>query len=147
MWRPGSKPMRGQGPGGAKALADAAAKAQAEEAAHGRTPQLIIPLRVAPPAPETQASTGRDDDEQPVAESGGADAIILGPEVPPQALTPEAHGGQPDAPQVPPVGGELVVGETPVVRTPLHRRMVKATSVPRLQDRRPQMQRPLVPSH
>ena len=39
-----------------KAQADAAAKAQA--ATCGQAPQLIIPLCVAPPAPETQAPTG-----------------------------------------------------------------------------------------
>ena len=41
-----------------KAQEDAATKEQAEESARGRTPQIIIPLRSAPPVPESQAPTG-----------------------------------------------------------------------------------------
>nr|XP_020147959.1 uncharacterized protein LOC109733179 [Aegilops tauschii subsp. strangulata] len=111
-----------------KALADAAAKVQAEEAARGRGPQFIIPLRSAPPAPEIPAPTGGVGDNQPVMEREGGDAVILRTEVPQQALTAEAQGSQPDVPPTPPVGGELVVGATPVVRSLVHHCAAKATS-------------------
>nr|XP_020156939.1 translation initiation factor IF-2-like [Aegilops tauschii subsp. strangulata] len=118
----------------AKAKADTAAKAQAEEAARGQTPQLIIPLCAAPQAPETQAPTGGAGNKQPVMERGGGDAIILGAEVPPQEPTVEAHGSRPDVPLAPPASGELVVGATPVVHTPVRRRVAKAVSAPWLHE-------------
>nr|XP_020152684.1 tol-Pal system protein TolA-like [Aegilops tauschii subsp. strangulata] len=74
-----------------KAQADAAAKAQAEEAAHGRTLQLIIPLRFAPLAPEILASTGGAGDEQPIMERGGGDPVIMEAEVTPPTPTTDAQ--------------------------------------------------------
>ena len=71
-----------------KAWADAAAKVQAEEAARGRIPQLIIPLRSAPSAPEIPTPTGGAGDDQPVMERGGGDPVIMEAEVSP--LTPTA---------------------------------------------------------
>jgi hypothetical protein len=94
----------------AKAQADAAAQAQAEEAARGRTPQLVIPLRAVPPAPENSAPTGGAGNDQPVVERRGGDAIVPGAEVPLQAPTAEARGSRSDVPPAPPVSGELVVG-------------------------------------
>jgi hypothetical protein len=115
----------------AQAQADAAAKVQAEEAAHGRTPQLVIPLRAVPPAPENPAPIGGSGNDQPVVERRGGDAIILRAEVPLQVPTAEARGSQSDVPPAPPVSGELVVGATPVVRPPGRRRAAKAASAPR----------------
>nr|XP_020156581.1 translation initiation factor IF-2-like [Aegilops tauschii subsp. strangulata] len=118
----------------AKAQEDATAKAQAEEAARGRTPQLIIPLRSAPLAPETQALTGRAGDDQPVMERGGGDPVSVEAEVTSPMPAADTQTSRPEAPQVPPVGGELVVRATPVARTPVLRRVAKATSVPRPQE-------------
>nr|XP_040245748.1 uncharacterized protein LOC120964838 [Aegilops tauschii subsp. strangulata] len=54
-----------------KAQAYAAAKAQAEEAAHGQTPQLVIPLRAVPPAPEVSAAPEGAGGDQPTMERKG----------------------------------------------------------------------------
>nr|XP_045084503.1 protein atonal homolog 8-like [Aegilops tauschii subsp. strangulata] len=87
-----------------------------------------------PPAPETQAPTGRAGDEQPVMERGGGDAVILGAEVPPRAPTADALSSRLELPPAPPAGNELVVGSTPVVRPPGRRHSEKAASAPRLLD-------------
>jgi hypothetical protein len=118
----------------AKAQADAAAKVQAEEAARGRTPQLVIPLRTVPPAPENPALTRGASNDQPAVDRRGGDAIVPRAEVPPQALTAEARGSQSDVPPAPPVSGELVLGATPVVCPLGHRRAAKAASMPRAQE-------------
>nr|XP_020150824.1 actin cytoskeleton-regulatory complex protein PAN1-like [Aegilops tauschii subsp. strangulata] len=115
----------------AKEQVDAVAKAQEAEVAHSRAPQLVIPLRVMPPAPENKALTGGAGDNQPALERGGGDPVILGTEVSPPTPTAGAQTSRPDAPQVPPVGGELVVGLTPAIRTPVRRRATKETSAPR----------------
>ena len=47
----------------AQADADAAAKKRAEDSARHQTPQLITPLRSAPPAPEISAPAGGAGDE------------------------------------------------------------------------------------
>nr|XP_020179584.1 translation initiation factor IF-2-like [Aegilops tauschii subsp. strangulata] len=117
-----------------KSWADAAAKAKAEEAARGQTPQLIVPLRSAPPAPGIPAPTGGAGNEQPVMEREGGDAVIFRTEVLQQAPTAEAQGSRPDVPPTPQVGSELVVRATPVARTPVRSRAAKAISAPRLRE-------------
>nr|XP_020193000.1 uncharacterized protein CG45076-like [Aegilops tauschii subsp. strangulata] len=82
----------------AKAQADAAAKEQAEEAAHSQTPRLIIPLNSVPPAPETQAPTGRAVDDQPVMERKGSDPVIMEEKATPPTPTVTAQTNQPKAP-------------------------------------------------
>jgi hypothetical protein len=118
----------------AKAQAEAAAKAQVEGSARGRTPQLVIPLCAAPPAPEIPAPTGGAGDDQLVMERGEGDAIVSGAEVPPRAPTAEARSNRHDAPPAPQVGSELAVGATPTVRPSARRRAAKAASAPRAQE-------------
>nr|XP_045089523.1 uncharacterized abhydrolase domain-containing protein DDB_G0269086-like [Aegilops tauschii subsp. strangulata] len=134
-----AKAAQAEADAAAKAQADAAAKEQANaiakvqeaEAAHSRAPLLVVSLRAVPPAPESQAPIGGAGDDQPVLEKGGGDPVILGAEVPPPTPTADAQTSRPDAPQVSPVGGELVVGSTPAVRTLVRRRAAKAASARR----------------
>jgi hypothetical protein len=118
----------------AKAQAEAAAKAQAKESARGRTPQLVILLRAAPPTPEIPRPTGGAGDDQPVMERGEGDAIISGAEAPPRAPTAGARSNRPDVPPVPQVSSELAVGATPMVRPSASRRVAKAASAPWAQE-------------
>ena len=78
--------------------------------------------------------TGGAGNDQPVMEREGGDAVIPRTEASQQTPAAEAQGSRPDAPSAPRVSGELVVGATPVVRTPTRRRVTKATSAPRPQE-------------
>nr|XP_020169011.1 translation initiation factor IF-2-like [Aegilops tauschii subsp. strangulata] len=113
-----------------KAQADAAAKAQAGGAADGQAPQLVIPLRSMPPASKILAPTRAAGNDQPVMEREGGEAVVPRAEVPQQKPAAETQGSRPNAPS-PKVGGGLVVGATPVDRTPVRRRAAKAISAPR----------------
>ena len=62
------------------------------------------------------------------------DAVIPRTEASQQTPATEAQGSRPDALSAPRVSGELVVGVTPVFRTPMRRHVTKATSAPRPQE-------------
>ena len=114
-----------------KVQAGAAAKAQAGRATAGQAPQLVISLRSMPSATGVPALTGGAGNDHPVMEMGGGDVAILGAGIPPSAPTAKAQSNRPNAPPVPSVGGELVVGATPMVCTLAHRRVAKAALAPR----------------
>ena len=82
---------------------------------------------------------------------GKGDATTLRTKVPQHAPTAEVQGSQPVVPPMPQVGGELVVGATPVACTPVRRCAAKATSAPLPQEIRASSSsaseaEPLVPS-
>nr|XP_045089508.1 uncharacterized protein LOC109746334 [Aegilops tauschii subsp. strangulata] len=108
-----------------KAQADAAAKAQAGAAAGGQAPYLVIPLRSMPPVAGIPTPTGGANNDQPVMEREGGDAVIPRTEASQQASAAESQGSRPDAPSAPRVSGELVGGATPVVCTPTRWRVTK----------------------
>nr|XP_020190828.1 tol-Pal system protein TolA-like [Aegilops tauschii subsp. strangulata] len=117
-----------------KAQADGAAEAQAGGAAGSQAPQLVIPLRSMPPAPGISVPTGAAGNDQPFMEREGGEAVVPRAEVPQPTPAAETQGSRPNAPSAPQVGGGLVVGVTPVARTPARRRAAKATSAPRPQE-------------
>ena len=85
-----------------KAQADTAAKKRAEDAAREQIPQLITPLRSAPPAPEFSAPAGGAGDEQPVMEREGGDVAMPDVVVPPPPPSGGARDKQPAALPAPP---------------------------------------------
>ena len=83
------------------------------------------------PPPEFVALIGGAGDEHPIMERDGGDVVMPNVIVPLPPPSEEARDKQLSDPPVPPAGAELVTGPTPEVRTPLHRRFAKASSVPR----------------
>ena len=70
----------------------------------------------------------------PALERGGGGPVVREAKEPRRPPPANAQGNRPEAPLVPPSGGELVVGPTPTVRVPALQRPAKAISVPRLME-------------
>nr|XP_020157211.1 uncharacterized protein LOC109742531 [Aegilops tauschii subsp. strangulata] len=106
----------------------AAKKAEADKAAAAKAAQVDADAAA---QAQADAAVKKRAEDAPVREREGDDAVLPEVEVPPRPPTVDAQGSQPAAPLVTPAGGELVVGSGPTARTPVHRRVEKAASVPR----------------